>query len=840
MGASQRFNSYDGWLSLALLGLAVFAWLPDSYFRMVSWPWILVWQGAFLIVLGVCFFQLRQFDRPFYCLGLGLDWLVIALLGCLVLSSAASEFPLLAIQNSLLVTCYLILLYGLRNAVGLSPLRLCQGLVWVSAIAAIISLCLWSPTPDMWLSDNFYDAIRNRFPLGHHNFTGGYFVLVLPVAVGLTGWYKVWWQRWVYGLMSCLIAIAVYASGSRGAWLGGIVIVLMMVLSAIVRSQGKQRLKTLFLSIVALGLIVGLLGSNPRIRTLIQPAPTSISVNLVGISDGPMLDRFFMAQATGNILRHQPLLGLGPGNLGRLYDRYRPVMAGTGLSQVQQLHNTPLQLIAELGIGGGGIYFGTVLYLIRLVRYLQRQSAFARNRHWAWLLCTGFMGYGISSLSDYQLENIPITVTLIALVAAATKLECVSSSFALSQGIRRWLSLLLLVVLLLAVQVWFRTDLAILSTQQGVEAISQGDIQRADNKFHIGAQVAPWDPTPSALRAQQLSNVAKTSDTDHQIILRQEAINLYRQALKVAPNDTWFNQNLAVLAWQTDDLVTARDAMSKVVQLSPRSQNHSYYLLGRILQSLGETEAAISALALECLINPQVFAFDSWQQELAPLKQAVFERSLEYYEIILEGLGAKHPLRHQVHEHIAMVKWWSNFGQAIDPTDVGRLSLKALVTLENSPGQAVKFLASCLEGKFSSPDTQRCSLIRAWLQPDDYLPVYLKTLDVEDEEKEVLRSHITTQRNLRNWLRSTTMPVRDNQRVALSLLYRNYSASKISSILIPDELQQFSLPVSLELFSLNWPREFPVLDELVETLRAETLSLPHPTHNNFRLTTMAI
>ncbi len=172
MGVSSRLTVYDSLLGLSLLGLAVFAWLPDSYFRMVSWPWILVWQGAFLLVVGACIGQLRRFEQPFYRLGFGFDWLMVGLMGCLIISSVTSSVPLLALQHSLLVGCYGILLYGLRNS-RLSPLQLCQGLVWVGAIAAIISLGLWRPTPDMWLSDNFYDALRNRFPRGHHNFTGG-------------------------------------------------------------------------------------------------------------------------------------------------------------------------------------------------------------------------------------------------------------------------------------------------------------------------------------------------------------------------------------------------------------------------------------------------------------------------------------------------------------------------------------------------------------------------------------------------------------------------------------------------------------------------------------------
>ena len=148
MGTSHHFTKYDAWLVLGLLGLATFAWLPDSFFRMMSWPWILVWQTAFLGILAGCFWRLRQFKRPFYRLGFGFDWLAIGLLVCLSVSTLSASFPLLALQNGLVVGCYVLLIYGLRNS-QLKPLQLCQGVVWVSAIAAIVSLALWRPTPDM-------------------------------------------------------------------------------------------------------------------------------------------------------------------------------------------------------------------------------------------------------------------------------------------------------------------------------------------------------------------------------------------------------------------------------------------------------------------------------------------------------------------------------------------------------------------------------------------------------------------------------------------------------------------------------------------------------------------
>ncbi|EKV03440.1 lipid A core-O-antigen ligase-like enyme [Leptolyngbya sp. PCC 7375] len=825
----KRLTTYDSLLGVSLLGFATFAWLPDSYFRMVSWPWVLVWQGAFLLVFGICIGRLRRFQQPFYLLGFGFDWLILGLFLCLIVSSVIAPFPILALQNSLLVSCYVILIYGLCNS-RFSALQLCQGVVWVGAIAAIISLALWRPTPAMWLSSNFYDAIRNRFPLGHHNFTGGYFVLVLPTAVGIA-WLQLGWKRWVYGLLAVVITIALYASGSRGAWLGGVLLLLLTLAMGIVRSRGKTRLSVLLLALLTICLAVGVLMSNPRMRSLvpidIDSAPRATTLRPV--TDGPTSDRFFMAQAAVNILQDRPL-GLGPGNLGRVYERYRPLEVGTGLNQVQQLHNSPLQIAAELGVGGLALYGGVVICLVRLHRQFKHLAS-PQHRQLSLMATLGFLGYGVSSLTDYQLENIPIAVTLSVLLVSLLKLgrELTFSTFSKSTG--RVGSLLLLIMVVLIVQVWLRTDLALWMTHQGLSLTGQGNLSQANAKFYKASTLAPWDPIPAALGAQQLSSLAETASDENQKILREEAIQLYQQTLRVAPNDIWFNQNLAVLAWQLGHVEQAHQAITKVVQLSPRSKNHSYYLLGLTYQAMGDTESAIAALALECLINPQVLTFQSWQQELSPLRSAVFTRVLQHYQTVLSALEPNHPLYSPLAAHITTLTWWSNSTFQVQKAEDSRRLHQALFTIEENPEQAAILLDRCIVE--ATDDVSGCRLLKAWLQTS-YLPDYLEAVALNPIEKEKVRSHILTERTLKDWFWSTTQPVFSNQRVGLALLYRSYYAKRVSSILLPENLRQFSIPVSLNLFSLSWPREFPPLDHLVESLRTEAFGLPHPTRNNFK------
>jgi putative inorganic carbon (HCO3(-)) transporter len=395
------------WPSVAVF--VGFSWLPLSYFRMVGWPWILLWQGGFLALVIWLIVRLRQFQQPFYSLGHGLDGWLLTLMSVLAVSSLRSPFPRVALLNASLAVTYGLGIYAYRNWVDQSWLtrrRLGLGLVTVAAGVALISLTLWRPTADLWQSQNFMTAIRNHQPLGHHNFVGGYLGLMLPLAVAaalsLSG---IW--RWAAAASVGLITVALYVSGSRGAALGLVVWLLVTWIGGLVRADKTHRWRWGLMGLVTLGGVGLALATNPRIRGWFSTT---------GTPDGPTLDRWFMLRLGGNILQDRPLVGVGPGVMSRVSNLYRPIEPGAGLDHIQQLHNTPVQLAGELGLPGLVLYMAGLFLIGRLWWRLWRLPLTAEDRYLLGGIGGAFLAYGVSSLTDYQLENIPIAGTLLALV----------------------------------------------------------------------------------------------------------------------------------------------------------------------------------------------------------------------------------------------------------------------------------------------------------------------------------------------------------------------------------------------------------------------------------------
>jgi hypothetical protein len=195
-----------GILMLGMGGLGLFAWIPLSYYRMVMWPLILLWQAGFALILGWLIWRLRQFERPFRPLGYGWDGVMVATVLGLGLSAWGAPFKAIALWQLAWVLAYGLLLYGLRNGLGtgwLTATNLWRAVAIAAGVSAAISLSFWRPTPGMWAAGNFAAAIRNAQPLGHHNFVGGYFALTLPLVVSLAVAERQW-RRWLAAIAAVL------------------------------------------------------------------------------------------------------------------------------------------------------------------------------------------------------------------------------------------------------------------------------------------------------------------------------------------------------------------------------------------------------------------------------------------------------------------------------------------------------------------------------------------------------------------------------------------------------------------------------------------------------------
>ena len=822
---------------VGFVALLAFSWIPNSYSLMVGWPYVLIWQSSFFVLVCYTFSLCRRFHIPFTRIGYGLDSVFVLILASTLFSSLNAPFRAVAFWNFLLVLNYIIILYLLVN--WLRSSKVIRHTLWrlvssAGSITCMISLVMWRPNSDMWLSKNFHTAIRNAQPLGHHNFVGGYALLLLPLVLGLAVFQK-GWRRWITATASFVIISTVYVSGSRGALIGLLLLGIITFSVGIAVSKKSIRRRWIVSGVCFALLISVALLSNPRIRTLFSTTPTinhNNNISVVSLSDGPTKDRIFMLESAKNVLVSHPILGVGPGNLSRVYNNYRPLEAGAGLSLVQQLHNTPAQIAAELGLLGFTAYIALIAALSRLSLVLYKALTNRQDRILLFSVCACWLGYSISSLSDYQLENIGISITLVSTVALAVNLADsarlnTTNHFQLQISQRRFLSLCLLLILCTNFQFWIRTDVGLYLSHMAVQDAKSSNLVGADRKWDKASQLVPWDPTYPALAGEAILELMNGLESDDDIReLRILAIEYYKKAVEAAPNDPWFNQNLATLLIENNEASEAESYAREAIRLSPRDRNnYTYYTLGRSFLKQGKNNEAIESFVSEALANPIFLTARNWEQKpFLEIKDDVVNNTLESYQQILSDTNQSSRQYSWLYEQWAMLSWWH--GQPISAQE--QRKTRPLVQAMLVSNQDVQYALQLIDKHIDSSGSQKSdiSLIQARLSPHQYLPKLLDELNSTLEEKKNLEESIERNGSMQDWLSEVTESAKPQVRYALVFAYRNLAANVIRKIIYPGDIQTSLLLHSTGLFT-QAPREYPQLDRYLENMRSEKLSVHH-------------
>jgi O-antigen ligase len=222
--------------------------------------------------------------------------------------------------------------------------------------------------------------------------------------------------------VSAIILLALYASFSRGAWLGAAV-------AGWVMAMFVPRRLSLGLGLGVAGLVVGWLlisaGLLPasiaaRFASLADVASFS-DVRGVNINDAnfAIVERLAHWQAALDMARAHPWLGVGIGNYAAAYPQYALLNWPLSLGHA---HNIYLNALAETGSVGLLAYLGIWLWVIGLtIRTLRRAAGWQRG------LALGLLGVWAHLLAHQVVDNLHVN-NIDLLIAAELGLVCAISA----------------------------------------------------------------------------------------------------------------------------------------------------------------------------------------------------------------------------------------------------------------------------------------------------------------------------------------------------------------------------------------------------------------------------
>ncbi len=718
---------------LAAVFYALFTLLPDSSSLLVSWPWVFVWQVA-LLLPWLWLLRYGWVQNQFIKLGYTLDYGAgLAVLG-LISSTLLAQFPQQARWYSWAALCALAAFYAL-NAWCHRPdrrlkLLMAQGGLSLAFIA--VSLSLWigqTLLPELNRLSTLraaglnlpYDfsvlELRNWAPIGHQNYVAGYLVLSLPLLLGLTLISQTQ-VRWVWGVGTLLGLADLYTTSSRGGWLG----TALVGLSGGLLLLGHRRLPLRVRWMVGVGLLAGLFGillANNRLRSLFFAAtPDSVG--------GETAFRL-ITNATGwAIGLAHPLFGAGPGSVPLLYQAYRPAWAGREAELVYQLHSTPAQIWAELGGFGIALSIAMMGWLVywgaRLWRVLgaERSQAegFSGDRILSWSLLAGLAGYSIVSLTDYQLDIVGISGTLIVyLVGILSLLRQYLPSKSPPHPIKKnriaglcWgiAGLLIAVGIGLAPihRAWQLSSL-------GFAALSQKHIEPFQTYLEQAHQLAPWEPYYSYQLGWNLSTVPSQNAQVRQARLRQ-GLDFFQRNVKASPNQESGTSSLGWLQMFSRQPSLATASFLQSTRLMPAKRG-GFHSLGISLLGQGKVDLGIQAIALEIVRDPLWLTSPLWRSaQLAPIYPRVEAAAIDTYQKLL----SVRPLQSRtweiyLHQCLGGVYWWKGDGSnAAKEWNVNGSALSKIVL-----GIAQDKRAANQRQLIANPTTAGEFMVKAWLDP---------------------------------------------------------------------------------------------------------------------------
>ena len=674
-----------GLLGLLVAGFyGLFTLLPDSNSLMVAWPWVFLWQVG-LACSSLWLLWRLWCNREVQGLGNGLDWVTGLTVIGLIVSTSFAEFPNQARWYSWSVLGFLAALYALNDWLTTPErrYRLLLGQGYLNLTFIVLSLSLWTSQtllPELarlrQLRQERLDLtfdfsvleLRNWAPIGHQNYVAGYLMLALPLLIGLSI-LQTGWRRWLWISGLGLGLVDLYTTSSRGGWLG-LVVLGMAAFSVLLLRGSLPRYWRQLGGAGILVILIGLMLASNRLRsTFITLSNSLINPALNDQAEGELAYRTITAATGWSMGSQHPWSGMGPGSVPLLYQQYRPAWAGREAELAYQLHSTPAQVWAELGVWGIVpllALIGLLIYLRwKVLRIISRQPNIlpSSDKVLNGSLYSGLLAYGVISLTDYQLDNICISGTLVIFLAVLlSTFRQVFSTLERpkrfeGKGVRGlgWVGL----GLLLAATLWIAPiHWAWHLSSQGFIALNRQDIKLFTQRLSQAHKLAPWEPYYPYQLGWNLANLGlKATNPQQRQELIENGIIGFKQGILASPYQEFGHSNLGWLLLGSDPQA-ATQAFARSAQLMAAKRG-VFYGLGLSLLVQGQMDLAVEAMTLESLRDPLWITSPIWK---VPQLQPIYTRMLSKMAFRYHELLQKYPdpgaFNTYLHQSQGGMHWW--------------------------------------------------------------------------------------------------------------------------------------------------------------------------------------
>ncbi|OGR98590.1 MAG: hypothetical protein A2V88_07745 [Elusimicrobia bacterium RBG_16_66_12] len=332
-----------------------------------------------------------------------LDFLIAAFIAAFLLSGALSPYRPVALSSVGLAALTIYLAYGLTARILRRDPRVLTQMLWTWVIGGLLT-AVWA------IILHFQTNTAASTPTLGQNAVGTTMVLTIVVALGL-GLSIRTPLRYVAVGVTIVATAALLFTYARGAWLG--------LLASLVLLIGFGGRKVARAGLVA-GVMVLVVGATvgrgersvlaTRALTILRPAVHQ--------------SRIFLLRSAVMIFFHNPVLGTGMNTFPLVYPRYRLPDDVNPPDARPNAHNIVLNMAAEGGLLGLGLFLAVLVQTFRLGWRWQLAGADGGTRALRMSLLTALAGILVHQLFDGTLLSVHLGAgmwMLIAVVAASDR-----------------------------------------------------------------------------------------------------------------------------------------------------------------------------------------------------------------------------------------------------------------------------------------------------------------------------------------------------------------------------------------------------------------------------------
>lgn len=584
-----------------------------------------------------------------------LDWLILAFVIWVAISTATSvHWPTALLgkpsryEGLLTFVNYAVLYFlVLQLADRSSRVRsLARSLFWSSVVVAVFGLLQYLGVQHPGWVPLGFEPNRAFSTYGNPNFLGGFLIFSVTVALGLAllERRRVW--RLLYWAGFGLNGLALIATFTRGAWIGGFVSLVLLSVIAWRQRPAMQRIDWIPAGAslaVGLGIIIRSLSSSSEVLNFARRIGS-----IFQFSSGSGQSRMEIWRSAFAAIADRPILGSGPDTFRLVFHRFKTaeyVRIKGGSSGADNAHNYLLHLAS--GVGFPGLLLFAAVFVWAAVRsfttiFKRSDDPFRLMLGAFWAASAGYLIHLFFGLSLPGTSFLVWTALAIVLVPTARSIGVKVARWGTVAGV----AVIVIVaagvayqgVVLAADHSYSKSQTASLAGERTQEALRATELNplNADYRQGLGlaylaemraylqagaeAQQKGEDTTPYEKQVVRSFLEAKSAlekaidftppEYDNYVILAslynlageamdadlyQDAIQVAERGLQIMPLGTSIRVQLAHSLVATGRIPEAVDALEYCVQIDPTGGEAAAYLAG-IYQQQGDPDKALELL----------------------------------------------------------------------------------------------------------------------------------------------------------------------------------------------------------------------------------------------------